>query len=192
MNALERLWAYLTLGAMGSLWGEASPLLGGLAVQQGELQPWPVLFAVSLGTWIGVLLFYALGRWRGRWVRRRFRGARPLIIRSVALVRRHPWRAALASRFAYGVRIALPIACGVGRVPLLKYAVGTAVSSVVWASLFTLTGWFMGRATRVFLGQVREFEAVVGVVILVIVLVGSVILRRRHVEERTVTALERD
>lgn len=192
MTALERLWAYLTLGAMGSLWGEASPLLGGLAVQQGELSPWPVLCAISLGTWVGVLLFYALGRWRGRWVRRRFRGARPLIIRSVALVRRHPWRAALASRFAYGVRIALPIACGVGRVPFFKYAVGTAVSTIVWASLFILTGWFMGRATRAFLGQVREFEAVAGVVILVIVLVGSVILRRRHVEERTVTALERD
>ena len=192
MNVLERLWAYVTLGAMGSLWGEASPLLGGLAAQQRELNPWWVMGAVAVGTWIGVLGFYALGRWRGKWVRKRWPRARPIILRSVAIVRRHPWRASLGSRFAYGVRIALPIACGIGRVPVAKYAAGTAVSSVLWSSLFTGAGWFMGRATRSFLGHVRQVESAIGVLIVVAVFVAYWVMRRGHVEERTVRALDQD
>ena len=91
-----------------------------------------------------MLAFYGIGRWRGRWVRKRWPKARPLILRSVVIVRRHPWRASLISRFAYGVRIALPIACGIGRIPLSTYAIGTAVSSVLWAGVFTGAGWAMG------------------------------------------------
>ena len=190
MTLLERLAAYLTLGAMGSLWGEASPLLGGLAAHDRDLQLLPVIAAVAVGTWLGVLGFYALGRWRGKWVRTRFPKARPLILRSVAIVRRHPWRASLASRFAYGVRIALPIACGIGRVPLSTYAIGTALSSVLWSLVFTVIGWSMGRATQVFLGHVQEFESIVGSLLLAAVLIGYVVLRRRNVERKTMAALD--
>lgn len=191
MSLLERLWAYVTLGAMGSLWGEASPLLGGLAAHDRNLQLWSVLLAVSLGTWLGQILFYVLGRWRGRWVRKRFRAVRPLILRSVAVVRRHPWRASLASRFAYGVRIALPIACGVGRIPIGIYAIGTAVSCVVWSLVFTVVGWSLGRATERFLGHVREFEGIIAAALVIAVLIAFLILRRRHVEDKTVEVLDR-
>lgn len=190
MSVLERLWAYVTLGAMGSLWGEASPLLGGLAAHDRTLILWAVVVAVAIGTWLGLLGFYALGRSRGKWVRTRWPKARPLILRSVAVVRRHPWRASLASRFAYGVRIALPIACGMGRVPLLVYAIGTAISSAAWSLVFTVIGWSMGRATQAFLGHVQEVESAIGVVVLLIVLVAYVVLRRRHVERRTIAALD--
>lgn len=190
MNVLERLWAYVTLGATGSLWGEASPLLGGLAAQQRELNVWWVAGAVALGTWVGVQGFYVIGRWRGKWVRKRWPRARPIILRSVAIVRRHPWRASLGSRFAYGVRIALPIACGIGRVPFAKYAIGTAVSSVLWSAMFTGAGWFMGRAARGFLGHLRQVEAAMGVLIVVLVMVAFWAMRRGHVEERTVRALD--
>lgn len=190
MTLLERLWAYVTLGAMGSLWGEASPLLGGLAAHDRRLQLLWVAGAVAVGTWLGVLGFYGLGRWRGRWVRKRWPRARPLILRSVVIVRRHPWRASLISRFAYGVRIALPIACGIGRVPLATYAIGTAVSSAVWAGVFTLLGWTMGAATRAFLGHVQEFESIVGAAIVILVFIAFFIMRRRHVEEKTVEVLD--
>lgn len=190
MTLVERLWAYVTLGAMGSLWGEASPLLGGLGANDRRLDLWSVVVAVAVGTWLGVLGFYALGRWRGRWVRKRWPKARPLILRSVAIVRRHPWRASLASRFAYGVRIALPIACGIGRVPLATYAIGTLASSVMWSLVYTVLGWWMGRATREFLGHLQDIEALLGVAIFLAVLVGYVIVRRRHVERKTVDVLD--
>jgi len=190
MSFLERMWAYVTLGAMGSLWGEASPLLGGLAAFDRNLRLATVIGAVALGTWLGGLGFYWLGRSQGRRIRKRWPRARPVIIRSIAIVRRHPWRASLGSRFAYGLRIALPIACGVAHLPLSKYAIGTAVSSIVWSLVFTVLGWWLGRTTETFLGHVRQMESLIGGVIVLVVLVVFIVLRRRHVAERTAQVLD--
>jgi membrane protein DedA with SNARE-associated domain len=190
MTFLERMWAYVTLGAMGSLWGEASPLLGGLAAFDRNLQLIAVINAVALGTWIGLLIFYWIGRSQGRWIRKRWPAARPVIIRSIAIVRRHPWRASLGIRFAYGLRIALPIACGVARLPLSKYMIGTGISSVVWSLIFTVVGWWLGRTTETFLGHVREMESWIGAAIVVALVVIALWLRRRHVAERTAKVLD--
>ena len=190
MTFLERMWAYVTLGAMGSLWGEASPLLGGLAAFDRDLQLIAVINAVALGTWLGLIVFYWIGRWKGRWIRKRWPAARPVIIRSIAIVRRHPWRASLGIRFAYGIRIALPIACGVAHLPLSKYLIGTAISSVVWSLLFTVVGWWLGRTTETFLGRVRAMESWIGAGIVLVVIMVAIWLRRRHVAERTADILD--
>lgn len=190
MTFLERMWAYVTLGAMGSFWGEASPLIGGLAAFDRKLRLLPVIFAIALGTWLGGLLFYWLGRWQGRWIRKRWPRFRPVIVRSIALVRRHPWRASLAIRFAYGLRIALPLACGVARLPLTIYAAGTAVSSVVWSLVFTVVGWALGRTTETLIGHVKEYEPLIGAVFVLLMVVGFIVVRRRNVAARTAKVLD--
>ena len=190
MSFLERMWAYITLGAMGSIWGEASPLLGGLAAFDRDLRLVTVMSAVALGTWLGGLGFYWLGRSQGRRIRKRWPRARPVIIRSIAIVRRHPWRASLGIRFAYGLRIALPIACGVAHLPISKYAIGTAISSIVWSLVFTVLGWWLGRTTETFIGHVRQMESLIGGIVVVAVLIVFLILRRRQVAERTAQVLD--
>lgn len=190
MSFLERMWAYITLGAMGSIWGEASPLLGGLAAFDRDLRLVTVMSAVALGTWLGGLGFYWLGRSQGRRIRKRWPRARPVIIRSIAIVRRHPWRASLGIRFAYGLRIALPIACGVGHLPFAIYAIGTAVSAVVWSTAFTVLGWALGRTTERFIGQVREYEPLIGAAVILVVALFFLVTWRRHVAARTAHVLD--
>jgi membrane protein DedA with SNARE-associated domain len=190
MSFLERMWAYVTLGATGSFVGEASPLIGGLAAFDRRLHLLPVIAAVALGTWLGCLGFYFLGRWQGRRIRKRWPRLRPLIIRSIAIVRRHPWRASLASRFAYGLRIALPIACGIGHLPLAIYTIGTAVSAVVWATAFTVLGWALGRTTETLIGHVREYEPLVGAAVVLVVALFFLVTWRRRVAARTAHVLD--
>src|SRR2546428_661584 len=144
MTFLERMWAFVTLGAMGIVVEEASPLMGGLAAHDRHLRLLSVILAVALGTWLSGLALYLLGRWRGRWLRKRWPRFRNAIIQSVALVRRHPWRASLAVRFAWGLRLVLPLACGVGRLPFLIYGIGSAVGCVVWSLVVTVLGWALG------------------------------------------------
>ena len=192
MSFLERMWAYITLGAMGLVWEEASPLIGGLAAFDRDLHLGSVVMAVALGTWLAGLGLYFLGRWRGRWIRKRWPKLRSVILRSVAIVRRHPWRASLAARFAYGLRIPILVACGVGRVPLRVYLLGTAVSCIVWSLAFTLLGWALGRTTETVIGQVKRFEPIIGTFFVLLMVVGFVLLRRRHVAERTARVLDRE
>jgi len=187
---LERFWAYVTLGAMGYVWEEASPLIGGLAAHDRHLRLISVVLAVAFGTWVVGVLLYMLGRSRGRYLRKRWPKLRRVILQSVAVVRRHPWRASLLVRFAYGLRLALPIACGIGRVPIAIFTVGSAISAVVWSAAFAVLGWALGRTTQTLIGHVRQLEPLIGTLLVLAMIVGFVVLRRRHVAEKTTRVIE--
>jgi membrane protein DedA with SNARE-associated domain len=190
MTFLERMWAYITLGAMGIIWEEASPLLGGLAAHDRNLRLLSVILAVALGTWLASLALYFIGRARGHWLRKRWPRFRKLILGSVAMVRRHPWRASLFVRFAYGLRLPLPLACGVGRVPLLVYTVGSGISCIVWSLAFSVLGWALGRTTETLVGHVRRLEPLIGTAVVLTMVLGFIVLRRRHVAETTAKVLD--
>ena len=192
MTFLERLWAYITLGAMGFVWEEASPLIGGVAAFDRRLALVPVIIAVALGTWVAGLALYGVGRWQGIGFRRRWPRLRPVVLQAAAIVRRHPWRASIYARFAYGLRIPLPIACGAARVPFWLYATGTAVSCVAWSAVFTVLGWWLGETAELLVGRLRRWVPLIGTGLVALMVVGYVISRRRHVAEKTAAVLDRE
>jgi membrane protein DedA with SNARE-associated domain len=184
-----RLWAYITLGATGIVTEEATPLIGGLAAHDGRLHLWSVAAWITAGTWIADILLYYLGRWRGHWVRKRWRRVRQFILRALRVVRRHPWRSSLAVRFAFGLRLTLPIACGAARVPILIYLIGSAISAAVWSFLFTVLGWGFGRAALIVLGRVHRYEKFL--IPAILLGLGMIFwwMRKRHVEDEVVEVL---
>ena len=187
--ALRRLWAYVTIGATGIITEEATPLIGGLAAHDRYLRLSIVILAVAVGTWIAGIGLYYVGRWRGNWARQRFPRLRTWMVRTFKIVRRHPWRVSMAVRWAYGLRLTLPIACGAARVPLPIYLIGTAISCLSWAIVFTLLGWAFGRTTLIMLGHVRRYENyLVGLIVLILAMVFW-IMRQRHVEDEVVEVL---
>lgn len=191
MTFFERMWAYITLGATGSLVGEASPLIGGLAAFDRHLNLVNVIIAVAIGTWLGNIGMYFLGRWQERWLRKRWPKLRPYVLRSIKIVRRNPWRVSLAIRFAYGLRIALPLGCGVARLPLYVYAIGTGISAVVWSLVFGILGWALGTATETFVGHVKDLEIIIFSALVALMIVGYLLMRRRHTAEKTADILDR-
>ena len=186
---LHRLWAYITLAATGIVTEEATPLIGGLAAHDGYLRLPAVVVWVAGGTWLADLGLYYVGRWRGRWARRRWPKIRTWMIRTFKVVRRHPWRAAIAVRWAYGLRLTLPIACGAARVPLLIYVIGSAISCVTWSVAFSFLGWGFGRTTLIVLGHVRRYENFLVALIVLVLAIVFWIMRKRHVEDEVVEVL---
>lgn len=144
---------------------------------------------ITIGTWSADILLYYLGRWHGEWVRRRWPKLRTFLLRVFRVVRRHPWRCSLAVRFAYGLRLTLPLACGAARVPLWLYLIGSGVSAVTWAYLFTFAGWGFGEASLRLIGHMRRYEVKIALVIVAAVIVTFYLMRRRHVEDEVVDAL---
>src|SRR3954471_19496973 len=96
---IDRLWWYVSLAATGIVTEEATPLIGGLAAHDGPIRLSIAGFAASVGMWGYSVLLYWSGRGRGAWVRKRFPGTRPMMLRALKVVRRHPWRGSLAIRF---------------------------------------------------------------------------------------------
>lgn len=189
LSFFQRLWAYVTLGATAIVTEEATPLIGGLAARSRHLHVAAVGMWISVGTWIAGFGLYYVGRWRGEWARRRWPRLRTVMLRSFKIVRRHPWRASIAVRWAFGLRITLPIACGAARVPLLVYVIGTAISCLTWSFAFTLLGWGFGHAAMAVLGHLRRYEKYLIGVILVVIVIAFWLMRRRHVEDEVVEVL---
>jgi membrane protein DedA with SNARE-associated domain len=189
LSFLQRLWAYLTLGATAILAEEATPLIGGLAAHSRHLQVAAVGMWVAVGTWLAGLGLYYLGRVRGHWARKRWPRIRTVMLRAFKIVRRHPWRSSLAVRWAFGLRITLPIACGAARLPIAIYMVGSAISCLSWSYTFTLLGWSFGQTAMIVLGHVRRYEKYLIAVIIVAILVAFWFMRKRHVEDEVVEVL---
>jgi len=192
LTAFERLWAYITLAATGIITEEAAPLVGGLMAHDGHLRLVAVGAWITAGTWAADILLYYLGRWRGDWVRDRWPKLRAFMLRVLTVVRRHPWRCSLAVRYAYGLRLTLPLACGAARVPFWLYLIGSGISALTWAYLFTFVGWGFGEAALRILGHVRRYEVRIALGIIVAVIIAFYLMRRRHVGEEVVDALERE
>jgi membrane protein DedA with SNARE-associated domain len=155
------VWAYIVLAAVSFVTEEFAPLSGGFAAHEGHLSIVGVAWSCAIGTWGADIGLYYLGRWRGAWARRRWPSVGRAFTRVLMEVRRRPWRSSLAVRYAYGLRLTLPIACGVAHVPLYEYLAGSALSAATWASLFTVTGWAFGRSALLVYRHAHRYEDVI-------------------------------
>lgn len=74
------------------------------------------------------------------------------------LVREHAGRVMLRMRFAYGIRLPLPILCGAVSIAPLRFVRYNAAAAFVWAGLFTWIGYAYGTAARLAIGRVVHYE----------------------------------
>jgi membrane protein DedA with SNARE-associated domain len=188
MSLAERLWKYTALGATSIVGEEANPILGGIAVRHGGAGLFGVIVAVMLGTWAASILLYYIGRWRIDWVRARWPDKRRLLTGALMIVRRNPWRASLAVRFAWGLRLPLPIACGAARVPFSLYVVATGISSLVWGVTFTLLGFALGRTALRALMFTQRMDVRLAIVAVVLTIVLAMMVRKRRANARSALA----
>ena len=186
---LERLWKYTALGVTSIVFEEANPILGGIAARHGRAGLVEVVVAVAIGTWLASIALYFVGRWRIDWVRARWPDRRRLLTGALTIVRRHPWRSTLAIRFAYGLRLPLPIACGAARVPLSLYIVASGISCWLWALAFGYLGFAAGGAALRWLDFAQRTDVRLGLLALMLSIVLVVMLRRRRIAERTARLL---
>lgn len=188
MSALESLWKYTALGVTSILFEEANPIVGGVAARQGRLDLVSVVVAVAIGTWAASVALYYVGYWRIDWVRRRFPAKERLLDAALEIVTRNPWRASLAIRFAYWLRIPLPIACGAARLPISLYVLASGISCWLWSVLFVALGYWASNAAMQALAFTKRGEVRLGAVAVVVVcalVAWYVVRRRRRFAERT-------
>jgi membrane protein DedA with SNARE-associated domain len=189
MSWLEKLWKYTALGASSIVFEEANPIFGGIAARHGRAGMLGVVVAVALGTWVASIVLYYVGRWRIDWVHARWPNKRRLLDGALAAVERHPWRSSLAVRFAYGLRLPLPIACGAARVPFSLYAVGSGVSCWAWSLGFAYLGLAFGGTAIKLLHFTNKLEVRLGFIALLLLIALFFVIRRRRIAERTARIL---
>lgn len=142
--------------------GEAAVIMGGAFARAGYWPWWAVWLIAAVPATAGHQIYWWLGRRYGaplaaRLAERWGDGVR----RATELVRRHERTVLLSMRFAYGIRLPLPILCGVAGVPgwrFFRYALGTAL---LWSFLFTALGYAFGTAATAAFHNVAHAESLV-------------------------------
>lgn len=151
-------YGYWAVFLGGVLEGETVFVAAGFGVSREYLNPVPTFLAAAAGGTAGDLAYYLLGRTFGGRLILAFPLLRPLRARAVLLLRRWGRATAFLMRFAYGLRIILPVTIGAARFPFLVFLVFNLLGSLVFAALYLSLGYLFGETLEEFLGQVGRFD----------------------------------
>jgi membrane protein DedA with SNARE-associated domain len=146
-------WGVVTLMVAENLFppipSEVILPLAGFLVWRGDLGFVPVLGVSILGSLLGAVTLYALGRWGGRELV--LRHARLLRVKEAELDRADGWFdryggvVVLVGRLVPGVRSVVSIPAGMAEMPVGQFALLTTLGSSVWNALLIGAGWTLGE-----------------------------------------------
>ena len=133
--------------------GESAAILGGFFAHQHVFVLWHAIVAAALGAFLGDTCFFILGRSFAdhRYVVRLRR--RPGFRRAYRLLNTHPNIFVLSNRYVYGMRLVGGIAAGLSTIAAPRFIILNAISSAIWAVLFSSIGYVFGLGAEHFVGQ---------------------------------------
>ncbi|MBZ9967613.1 DedA family protein [Mesorhizobium sp. BR1-1-2] len=147
--------------------GESAAILGGFFAHQHIFILWQTVVVAALGAFAGDTCFFILGR---SFADHRYvvgLRKRPGFRRAYRLLNTHPNIFVLSNRYVYGMRLVGGIAAGLSNIAAPRFIVLNAISSAVWAVLFSTIGYVFGLGAEHFIGQalLRHERILVGLAI---------------------------
>jgi membrane protein DedA with SNARE-associated domain len=136
----------------------------------GKYSFWRVFLAGTFGGIVGDNIAYFFGRMFRKTIAdyRFYEMARPRIER---LIEKFGNFALIISKYIYGIRAAMCVFYGIGRMRYLRFFMLDALSCVVWAFVLASIGYFFSGAISSIIGDFKQ----IGVALLFIVLIGIII-----------------
>lgn len=200
-------WGYLivlgftifeNLFVVGSLTpGETVVIVGALAAERGLLLLPGVWMASLVGTVVGSNISYWLGRRAGMEGVRGFvarvadsRIGRLVRVSDEGLDEVHEHfhtqgaKTVLISRFAIGAKNFVPAIAGATHMPLFWFELYTVLGAIIYTSLMSAVGWFLGENLDYALKVVSRITYV-GLVVFLLFVFSAVWARRRYKSKRT-------
>lgn len=149
--------------------GEMALILAGYAIHHGYLELIPTLLAGTAGGTCSDSLYYWLGRRFGARFLRARKKLRPVRARAILMLRRWGHLMAFATRFAFGLRIALPVVMGAARMRPRIFHPYNAAGSFAFSVVYVAIGYGVGTAVGEFIRDANVTETQVVVALIAIV-----------------------
>jgi len=172
----HRIFAYLFLFLGTALEGEFVLLGFSALAHSGVISlPWVMALAASSNI-LACEIYYSLAARHGAvWVEDRLLKrpkARRVFERAMGLVKRRGLWLMIFSRYLIGWRIAIPAACGLVRVPRLRFSAANVLSAVSWALPMGFLGYFFAGKIA---GILKDFRKVEWALFLVLIAVAAIL-----------------
>ncbi|MDG1755679.1 MAG: DedA family protein [Rhodothermales bacterium] len=180
MSALSPVATYLTILSVAYLENVLPPVpgdmivvFGGYMAGLGVLNPWVVIGLATIGGTLGFMSMYAIGHRVGlglldpdryKWLPKR------RILKARTYLQRWGYSLIAANRFLSGLRSVISLTVGMAHMSITRTTVWSFVSALVWTTLLTWAGVFVGENWTVVGGYLRTYGVVVTVIIVLFVL----------------------
>ena len=158
--------------------------LGGFYVSQGQLDFLPVVFAGLLGTVLGALPWYGIGRLvneekiekllekNGRWI-----GINPQeLARSRKWFDRYGVSLIFWGRLVPGIRTLISVPAGVELMPMTPFLIWTTAGSLIWTLFLTITGFYLGDNYANIETWISPFSSIFKAIIVLVITCAFIIL----------------
>ncbi|MFB4272484.1 DedA family protein [Nonomuraea sp. GTA35] len=160
--------------------------LAGFTASQGEMNLLAVLLWTTAGSVVGALALYGVGALLGRERTLALAARIPLvkvsdIARTEEWFRKHGRKTVFFGRMIPIFRSLISVPAGVERMPLGSFTLLTTAGSLLWNTVFVLTGWALGEhwsLVEAYVGM--GTNAVIATVLLAVLVFAGVRLAERR------------
>jgi membrane protein DedA with SNARE-associated domain len=160
--------------------GETSLIAAAVLASQGKLQIELVIPLAAAAAIVGDNIGYVIGRKGGRWLLERpgaFHRQRLQVLRiGEPFFETHGPKAVFFGRFVLGLRVWASWLAGATRMHWRSFVLWNALGGIAWASAIGLAAYFLGHSA----GNAVEAFGIYGLIAVLIAIVGTVIMHRRH------------
>jgi membrane protein DedA with SNARE-associated domain len=185
---IEHYGIYAVL-ALCTVEGDITLLLSGVLANSGYFGRYgflKVLFFGTLGGMIGDGFGYAIGRIFHEQAKdyKFYQMAQPRIEKLIA---KFGSFALIISKYIYGIRVAMCVFYGVGKMPLARFLLLDAMSCFLWVALLGGVGYFFSGAITSIIGDFQQ----IGIALFFIVMTGVIVfyvIERYWLSERVEAA----
>ncbi len=171
-------WFYLLAFIWTFLEGETIVVFAGFAAAQGVLDPFLVVAATGLGSFVGDQSWFWVGRHFGSKLLDRFPRWHTGVESALRWLERYNTGFILSFRFIYGVRNFSSFAMGMSAVRSRRFLALNFLAAALWAASFVALGYFLGHAFRAVLGDLARSLSLVMLGVFVIVAWGLGLMHR--------------
>ncbi len=173
INEIIETFGIFAVFALCTVEGDITLLLSGVMAHSSFFGNYSFL-KVFLAGMFGGIVGDNVGYWIGRLFRTTikdysfYKMARPRIER---LIDKFGGFAIIISKYIYGIRAAMCLFYGIGRMPYVRFLFLDAVSCAIWALMLAGVGYFFSGAITGIIGDFKQ----IGIALFVIVLFGIII-----------------
>ena len=186
MSGMPPLAVYATILSVAYLENVIPPIpgdmlvvFGGYMAGLGLLNPWLVILLATIGGSAGFMTMYLIGHRVGTGLLEENR-YRWLPKKRILSVRKHlkRWGYSLiaANRFLSGLRSVISLTVGMSHMPATRTLLWSTVSALVWTTVITGAGIFVGENWMVVGEYLRTYGVVITAIIIVFVLVRVIMV----------------
>ena len=186
LAALLEHYGYLAVLVGTFAEGESMLLLGGYAAHMGYLSlPW-VLVTAYVAAVASDQLYFRLGKRFGHQLLADRPRLRSKVAIALTIVERHRTLAVFATRFLWGLRIALPVAIGMSAMPSRRYLVLDLMAAALWSAVIGSIGFGAAQFLSYVIADFHRYE--VPIITALVLLALAVVLLRWWPRRTKVTA----